>query len=204
MKLSISFVIAFASVTAVALVASCNGKNSTAKNLDGTWTGMPLTISDDSISMDYIPIITFEHQSGATGNVTVTAMLSVETRLNPSDSTGVTGWMSAAALATITGSYRVADNDRITLDLNPSSLTLTLDDDATRLTFDTLNPSEMPTYTAMRDSCAALLRSRIYAPVAATLEGDSLLSHLVILGDQFTAALPSQADPIPFRRQSEL
>lgn len=189
-------------IAIAAMLASCGGKSSTAKKIEGSWTGMPTTVVNDSVSIDYIPTYTFIHSEGATGRVTITAMISSETTIEPKDSLGSRMWVTAAALAKIDGDYTI--DDSIVFDLNPNTFEVTLDNEATRLTFDNLNPSEVENYIALRDSCAEILRAMLPTIVRPSLVCDTVLTHPTMTRDILVATSTASPEPVSLRRQAAI
>ena len=181
-------------------LSACSGGSSAASKLNGTWTGEPVAIDGDSVSIDGISVYTFDYHGQKHGNVALSSMLSIDAPLCPTDSLLSTGWITAAGLASMQGTYSLRDNG-IALKLDPATFQLIIDDEATRLTFDTVNPEEMPGYTDMRDSCAKVLRNSLPELIRDNMLRDTIMSDITFTNDIFTALLPSSSDPVTFRRQ---
>lgn len=188
----------FTALLVAATLSSCGGGS--ARKLNGSWTGEPSAIDSEEISIDCIPVYTFDSTGDNCGNVSLTSMLSIETPLWPTDSLMSSGWITAAGLASMQGTYRLADNG-IYLRFDTTTFQLIVDDEATRLTFDTVNPEEMPGYVTMRDSCAQMLRTSLPSLILSTISRDSVMTDITFTKDLFTATLPASGRSETFRRQ---
>lgn len=167
---------------------SCNSGNR-ARDIEGNWVGTPTPVLNDTISIDYIPIYDFAYTQGDKGEMTMTALISIERNIvtDPLMANDVN--MTASAIVSVKGDYTLF-NDKLTLSYNPSTLSVTLDRDATRLSFDNRYSPQTDEYRRLRDTCAMMLRRALPAIIGPAITADKHFTDLTMT-DQILQLTPT-------------
>lgn len=123
------FSMALCTAAAVVMFFGCDSKAKLAEDIAGTWTAAPVKLTNSeqgysSITETYV----FERDStAASGTVVITSMISLQKSAPENAAPTAPFMMTAAARATITGSWVAVDDDDISLQLNPQSLSVEVD-----------------------------------------------------------------------------
>lgn len=107
------------------LLSSCNEKASLAKEVAGTWSGAPVTVSDNAAG-DYTVIDTYVFtidKTGESGNVEIASMINgTLPATHPALSFDQPISAGISGKTTIEGSWRAIDDDEIVVMLDPESM----------------------------------------------------------------------------------
>ena len=117
------FISAMAASLALLSFSSCESSSKLANDLQGSWSGAPEKLIDNEVApSSYMPVLTFVKTDATKGDVTITAAISM------SDANGNTT-LSASGQSTISGTWTATDDDEIYLNLDPSTLNVSVDPD---------------------------------------------------------------------------
>lgn len=139
---------------------SCDRQASLAKEIAGTWTGNPERVESPQTDVTITTTDTycFTPDGGTPGgNVIITGVLSVNAPMQGTDSVTSPYCVSAAASATINGTWNVYDEDDMEMILDPRSLTVSVDPKALELRSNAITGEQSPQI----DSIAPALASQI-------------------------------------------
>lgn len=155
-------------ITAVAtagilLLTSCSGTSSLAKNIEGSWSGTPKSLSTDIAgSTSIVEIISFlpgDIKNG--GNFDVTSMISATGSVRGTDGILIPYSLTASASATAQGSWRAIDDDEIAINIDPSTIDVTVDPDALVFNNNMITGTEEATLDSIKPTVMNLLENRI-------------------------------------------
>lgn len=123
-----------------ALVCSCDSREKLSEELQGIWAGNPEQLADTGAAratMTRLMEFTKTGEPGS-GNVTLTAYITVEYMMAQSDSVVAPLTITASGVASITGVYQAKDDDDVILNLDASSMSVQIDPDAVQLNYNAL------------------------------------------------------------------
>lgn len=163
MNNSIKSLIISSIVMASLSLTSCNERQKLSQELSGSWSGQPETLTDTSAAratMTRILAFTPTGDAGE-GDVTITAMITVENTMPATDSIVTPLTITASGVATITGVYQAKDDDDIIINLDTSSLTVNVDPDAVQMNYDILSQNDDATMAKLRGAAAILADQQI-------------------------------------------
>lgn len=148
------FSLALCTAAAIAMFFGCDSKAKLAEDIDGTWTAAPVKLTNNEQGYSSITeTFMFEQDStAASGTVVITSMISLQKSAPANAAPTAPFMMTAAARATISGSWVAIDDDELALQLNPQTLSVEVDptmvqvamnplSDQTSVTPDTLTSS---------------------------------------------------------------
>lgn len=152
------------------MATSCDNKARLAKELPGEWVGTPENFSDNSVvTASIIDTYLFSPDtlpSGASepsGPIVIEGMISTSTQIVADSSFIEPIALTAAARSSIKGEWKVVDNDEITLSLDPSTLTVTVDPSGLAFNSTMLAEGLHPDIDSLRPAvCANLEQSLLH------------------------------------------
>lgn len=119
-----------AALAIASVMTSCTSDETRlAKNIQGTWSGASQRIDNGFESTSsYIPIVTFiKDVDRDGGTVTIDAMVSMTSAAQGTDRIMTPITVTAAANATIKGTWRATDDDEIYITLEPGTMVVNID-----------------------------------------------------------------------------
>lgn len=132
-----SFSFLAASLTAVALLTSCDSASRLASHINGTWAGSPERLTDTDLSyVSMTPAYEFIRNTTddrTAGTVNLTAQIDTQIPADgfPVDSIGeVPVSFSVAAVVTVSGVWKAVDDDEIIVKFTPSTVVTSVDSKA--------------------------------------------------------------------------
>lgn len=172
----------FAAAALTLGIQSCENAASLARDLDGTWAGVPERLFEtDASSGTVIETFTFAPADSVTdgGTVSISALTSVSGAV--SGVVGITEPVSvtASGVASVNGSWKAISADRVELALDLGSMTVKVDPDAVVMNADILSDGPAPATMAqlkpqLAESIAAQLRKSIGERYAAMSQMDGV------------------------------
>lgn len=134
MKLKTSFALSILSIAATILfTTACESPSRLASKIEGLWSGTSERFDKQIVSDGtYTPVYEFSRSDRRPdGVVTLSAQVSVTMPINSQVSAEGTAPVSAtaAALATVSGTWFADDDDELKIAFDPSTLTVTMDPD---------------------------------------------------------------------------
>lgn len=161
------FTLALCFSAAVAMFFGCDSKAKLAEDITGTWSAAPVKLTNNeqgysSITETYI----FERDStAASGTVLISSMISLQKSAPANAAPTAPFMMSAAARATIQGSWMAVDDDDIAVQLNPQSLNIEVDPTMVQLTMNPMTGQTSPS----ADTISASMLDYVKATIAQDL-----------------------------------
>lgn len=160
-----------ASALVCAALSSCNEKARLAGEVEGVWSGSPERIADASAAYSSM-VKTFDFQvddSGEGGTVIITALIDVQNTV-PSDGDIVQPIeVSAAATATVTGTWRAIDDDEMLISLDAASTQINVDPKAVQLNYNVLDSESAPDTSTLKPAAAAVIGRQVSAAVTSNI-----------------------------------
>lgn len=156
---------AIAAATACMLV-SCDEEAKLASELEGSWSGAPVTISNDVDGLvTGVDTYVFTKTDAKEGTVDIATMLSISSAL-PEDSAIVQPYSrTVSAKAVATGTWIVTDDDEVNISIDPTSISISVDPDAVDFETSLLTGGEAPVVDSISSGetarVGALLRTQI-------------------------------------------
>lgn len=159
--------LAITAVIAISALTGCDSKEKLAGELAGTWSAGPVRLSNDNNGYSTVTeTYLFEREPApASGTVTIASMVSLQKSAHADAAPTAPFMMSAAGRATISGSWIATDDDELSLQLDPASLSVQIDPDMVELT---MNPMSGHTQ-ASTDSLKASMLDYVKAVVTQEL-----------------------------------
>lgn len=145
------------------MLNSCDSRQKLSEKLQGIWSGTPETLTDTGAakaSMVRMMEFTSTGTSGE-GNVTLTAIITVDNTMPTNDSIVTPLTISATGTATITGVYQAKDDDDLMINLDASSLTVNVDPEAVQLNYAVLTGDSGSQTTKLKPAAAMLATQQI-------------------------------------------
>lgn len=145
------------------LLGSCDDKAKLAEAVQGEWTGNPEKILDTGAAdASMVRVLEFTPGSSATeGNVTMTAMITVENTMPFNDSIVTPLQISASGTATITGVYQAKDDDELLISLDVTSMSVSVDPEAVSLNYNVLSQNSAASVDQLKPGAAVLATQQI-------------------------------------------
>ena len=154
---------ALISLAGFLMLNSCDSRQKLSEKIQGIWGGAPEMLTDTGAaraSMVRMMEFTSTGTSGE-GNVTLTAIITVDNTMQSIDSIVTPLTISATGTATITGVYQAKDDDDLIVNLDASSLTVDVDPDAVQLNYAVLSGDSGSQTAKLRPAAAMLATQQI-------------------------------------------
>lgn len=150
-------------MAALLLTGSCSDKAKLAEAIQGEWTGNPEKILDTGAAdASMVRVLEFAPGSADTeGNVTMTAMITVENTMPFNDSIVTPLQISASGTAVISGVYQVKDHDELIISLDVTSMSVTVDPDAVALNYNVLTQNSAASVDQLKPGATVLATQQI-------------------------------------------
>ena len=150
-------------MAALLLTGSCSDKAKLAEAIQGEWTGNPEKILDTGAAdASMVRVLEFSPGSADTeGNVTMTAMITVENTMPFNDSIVTPLQISASGTAVISGVYQVKDHDELIISLDVTSMSVTVDPDAVALNYNVLTQNSAASVDQLKPGATVLATQQI-------------------------------------------
>lgn len=145
------------------VLSSCDSRQKLSEELQGLWGGTPEQLtSTGAARATMVRMMEFTSTGDAgEGNVTLTAYISVENTMPANDSIVTPLTITASGTATITGVYQAKDDDDLLLNLDASSLSVSVDPEAVELNYDILTGESGSQLASLRPAAAILASQQI-------------------------------------------
>lgn len=146
-----------------ALVSSCDSREKLSDDLQGIWAGNPERLADTGAAratMTRLMEFTKTGEPGS-GNVTLTAYITVEDMMAQSDSVVAPLTLTASGVASITGIYQAKDDDEVILNLDASSMTVQVDPDAVQLNYNVITGTSGSVPVTLQSGAQVLANQQI-------------------------------------------
>ena len=170
---------------AACIFLSCDEEARLASELDGSWSGVPVTISNDiSGLVTGVDTYLFSKTDSKQGTVDIATMISVSNAL-PEDSALVQPYShTISAKAVATGTWMVTDDDEVNIAVDPASIVVTVDPDA--IDFDTslLTGNEAPVVDSMNAKQVSIVCAQIRKEMVNYYSSMSKLDDVRIKSDK--------------------
>ncbi|MCM1484422.1 MAG: hypothetical protein NC043_08795 [Muribaculaceae bacterium] len=152
-------------VTAVFALAlcSCNEAGKLASAVEGTWSGAPVRLIDESASSAMIidnMILTVD-STGRGGELIMSGLITTTAQLQGTQAVMQPFSMSASAKSTATGSWTAVSEDEINVNINPATIAVTVDPQAIELTANLLTGSTTPEPETLKPQLAQSIQSQL-------------------------------------------
>lgn len=168
-----------AAVFAVIAIVSCQNKEGLAKKINGTWQSSPEHIvNTDSLSVSMIKSFEFAPAQEAEGTLIISAMLSIEKYMPANDSIVTPLTVNAAAIASVTGKYEAISYDKLVLEPDDATFSLSIDSAAVSYDYNVLENNASPTLTNLRPRMAEYFRAYLTPIVKANFMQCDTLSKI--------------------------
>lgn len=153
---------AIVALTAVGM-SSCNEAAKLANNIEGTWSGAPERFIDDPTgTATVIESTTFAVDStGKGGDMIVVALVSSTGQVQGSASIMQPISISAAAKAEILGKWQAIDDDEIHVNLDPRTLTVSVDPEGVVLTTNLLDGAAQANVASIKPQVAESVKGQV-------------------------------------------
>ncbi len=150
-------------IMGAATLTGCDSKSKLAKQIQGEWTSTPeLVVNTGAARASLVRVVDFNSSNDATqGTVTMTALITVDNAIPANDSIVTPLTITASGTATITGVYTVKDDDEIAVNLDASSLSIAVDPDAVKLSYDVIDGAGGSSLEALRPGALRLAQQQI-------------------------------------------
>lgn len=146
-------------------LSACNESARLADQLPGVWTGTPENFSDNSaVSATIIESYAFSPDTSAkaqkySGTLTITGAISSNIQVVGSESFIEPLNLTAAAVSTISGTWRVVDDDEISIALNPATLNIKVDRDGVAINSNLMNGNASPAIDSIRPEIVSTIEN---------------------------------------------
>ncbi len=145
---------------AVLGLSSCESATRLAKDIQGSWSGAPEKLIENSPSASsYMPVLTFVKTDAANGDITITSTLSI------SEQTSDTTTISASGQSTISGKWTAADHDEVYINLDPSTLEVTVNPDDVIMTSNPIDGTESTTTGSLQTALTPAIKARMTSAI---------------------------------------
>ena len=146
-----------------AALSGCDSRSGLAREIQGEWSSVPeLLVNTGAARASLTRVMEFTGTPGRLeGDVTLTALITVENTIPASDSIVAPLTITASGTATITGVYNVRDDDEVGFNLDATSLSIAVDPDAVRLDYDILDGKGASTVDQLRPGALRLATQQI-------------------------------------------
>lgn len=153
----------FCAALVALLAASCSSKDKLAEELNGTWSSAPEQIANSGATRTtMVRVIEFNNNGGSPeGAVTMTALITVDNVMAVGDSISVPLTITASGAATITGVFQAKDDDELLINLDYSSLQVSVDPQAVQLNYNLLTQESSSRLEALRPGALRLATQQI-------------------------------------------
>lgn len=145
-------------------LSACSESARLAGELPGVWTGTPENFTDNSAvsatiieSYAFVPDTTA--QDKLSGKLTVTGAISSNIQVVGNDSFIEPLNLTAAAVSTISGTWKVVDDDEVTVALDPSTLSVKVDRDGVAINSNLLNANATPSIDSIRPEIVSTIEN---------------------------------------------
>lgn len=144
-------------------LTACESPSKLASDIEGTWSGAPETLIDNTASSATITeTYTFMRDETTNGGIVVrSGLVSVTGQVNGTGAFLEPFSMTAGATAMISGSWEATSDDEICFTWNDSSLVVKVDPQALTLSTNILSGEDAATVDSMKPQLAESLRARI-------------------------------------------
>ncbi len=198
MKNTALFVLALAGAAAF---VGCDSKSKLAGKLQGEWVSTPeMLVNTGAARAMLVRVMEFNRTADETrGTVTMTALVTVENAIHASDSIVIPLTITASGTAVITGSYRVKDDDEANLNLDATSLSISVDPDAVKLSYDIIDGNSGTSLEALRPGALRLARQQISRAAQEVFFNLDEIDDIRVDGDMMSCEIGHK--DLNFRRQ---
>lgn len=146
-------------------LSSCHEEAKLASQLEGSWSGAPERFTTmDVATSTMTPTYTFELGEGdATGGtVTIAAMVNALMPVNtPSDGVILPFEVTASAIGTLEGTWRVTDDDHVALNINVNTLNVNINPDNITTANDALDDTTLSYWQTNKESFTENLKRNL-------------------------------------------
>lgn len=145
---------------AVLSLSSCESATRLAKDIQGSWSGAPEKLIENSPSASsYMPVLTFVKTDAANGDITITSTLSI------SEQTSDNTVMSASGQSTISGKWTAADDDEIYINLDPSTLDVIVNPDDVIMNSNPIDGTESASSGSLQTTLTPVIKARMKSAI---------------------------------------
>lgn len=171
---------AIAAATACMLV-SCDEEAKLASELEGSWSGAPITISNDAAGLvTGVDTYVFTKTDSKEGTVDLATMLSMSSAL-PEDSAIVQPYSkTVSAKAVATGTWVVTDDDEVNISIDSNSITVSVDPDAVELETSLLTGAEAPVVDSLSSCETARVGAQLRTQIVSHYSSIKMLDDIKI------------------------
>ena len=170
------FLIGIAALSALIFI-SCDSKSKLANNLDGSWSGSPERLGDDSNGlMTMVETYNFiKDDDKAGGTLIIQAMISVTGTAQPNGEVVQPYAISESAVAFAEGTWMATDDDELNVTIDPQTITVSVDPSAVTFNDDVFTDEQVPMVDSIKPEIAKAVEQQITKEVT---ERFTNLSHI--------------------------
>lgn len=145
-------------------LCSCDESKKLASKLEGSWTGAPERLTDNAFgATTTIDTYTFTPDAAIKngGQVLISTMLSVNGGIDQSQGVMQPFSLSAAASASVNGTWQAVDDDEVNLNIDVTTLSVEIDPKAVVLTMNMLNTDTSAATDSIKPQVMEHIKNRI-------------------------------------------
>lgn len=164
---------------------SCDDSSGLAKKVEGTWSGAPEHLIDNSASSATITetYSFFRDPNAKSGDVVRSALVSVSGQISGTQAVIQPFSMTAGATAVVRGRWDAHDDDEIYFIWNDSTLTVNVDPEAVTLSMNILTGNESPSLDSLKPQLAESIRAQVARAVEVRFIGTRKFDDVKIKGN---------------------
>lgn len=188
MKKTFSLLCAF---SLMLTITSCDSKAKLVERLQGEWTSNPERMLDSgAATASMVRMAEFTRgNSDSEGNVTLTALITVENTMQSNDSIVTPLQITASGTATVTGTYQAKDDDEILISLDATSMNVTVDPQAVQLNYNILSQESAPTIEKLKPGAIVLATQQINRVAQAAFSNVTKIDDIEFRGNLMTCEI---------------
>lgn len=190
-------------LSAVFVLSSCHSREKLSDQLQGRWMSAPSALANTGATEATLTRVMEYHEgdvgSEIDGNVTLTAMITVENTMPFNDALVTPLTITATGTASITGIYQVMDHDNVSLSLDATSMTIWVDPKGVQLDYDLVTAGSAAMVESLKTNALRLAKQQILRASHNLFYRLKAVDDIKIHGDDLTCEIAKNR--LTFHRQ---
>ncbi|MBD5226376.1 MAG: hypothetical protein HDS68_10530 [Bacteroidales bacterium] len=188
------------------MLTSCDSSEKLANSIQGEWTGNTERILDTGAAKaTAVRVMSFSKGSTSTeGNVTMSAMITVENTMPFNDSIQTPLTITATGIAMITGVYQAKDDDELIISLDATSLSTDVDPEGVQMNYNVMTGEDSSVATKLKPAAVVLATQQINRAAQNMFTDINKIDDIKVKGNLMKCEIGKSDKDLVFSRESAI